>query len=107
MTAAPDRPDWRQRGADYQASAAVAQALVGRLLRRLHAMECDRAGTTDIGPFMAGAVGALVEIVAETDMPMAELRAKLLQVFDGVAPQFEIERAHRRGGAVPGSEARQ
>ncbi|MFN7129780.1 MAG: hypothetical protein ACK4OJ_12030 [Brevundimonas sp.] len=92
--------DWKAKGADYQARAYVAQETVAHLLRRLHALEHNRSGSTDMGPFVAGLIGGVIEVVCETDMPMADLRAAILTVFDGLAPQFEMERAANKAGAT-------
>ncbi|MFN7110298.1 MAG: hypothetical protein ACK4M2_01580 [Brevundimonas sp.] len=93
--------DWKAEGEDYQASAHVAQAMVARLLKRLHALEHDRSGSTDMGPFVAGLVGGVIEVVSETDMPLSDLRAAILTVFDSLAPQFEMERHAKQAGAFP------
>jgi hypothetical protein len=92
--------DWKAEGEDYQASAAVAQDLVTRLLRKLHALEFVRSGRRDMGPFIVGALGGIIEVVSETDTSMAELRAQLLETFDTVAPQFEMHRTAAKAGAA-------
>ena len=99
--------EWKAQGQDYQVSAALAQELVARLLRQLVMAENTRSGRRDMGPFVAGVIGGVVEVVNETDMPLPELRAAMLTVFDGVAPQFEMEKAVKRAGATvsPGGRA--
>lgn len=92
--------DWQATGEDYQVSAAVAQDMVARLLRKLTIAETARSGRRDLGPFVAGVIGGVVEVVNETDMPLDELRAAMLKVFDAVAPQFEMEKATRNAGGV-------
>ena len=94
--------DWQAQGQDYQLSAALAQELVARLLRKLAVAEADRSGRRDMGPFVAGVIGGVVEVVNDTDMPLSELRAAMLTVFDAVAPQFEMEKAAKRAGAGMG-----
>lgn len=96
-------PDWRQTGDDYQTVAHSTSVTVEHLIRRIHAMEYRRSGRTDAGPIVAGTVSAIIDFVADTQMPFAELREKMLQVFDAVAPQIEIERAARRSGASASS----
>ncbi|MFW2344468.1 MAG: hypothetical protein ACN4EU_04140 [Brevundimonas mediterranea] len=92
--------DWKAEGEDYQAVATLTREVVARLLRKLFALELVRSGRRDMGPFIVGDLGGIIEVVSETDTSMAELRAQLLETFDTVAPQFEMHRTAAKAGAA-------
>ncbi len=68
-------------------------------LHTIHRDCAQRHNTTDAGPMLSGALGAVMQFVFDTGGEWEPTKAALILQMDTLAPQMEMARAERLRGA--------
>lgn len=72
---------------------------LGPQLHAIHRDTAARYGTTDAGPLLSGALGAVMLFIFDTAGVWEPTREALIKQMDTLAPQMEMARAERLRGA--------
>jgi hypothetical protein len=78
---------------------------LGPQLHAIHRDTATRYNTTDAGPLLSGALGAIMLFVFDTDGVWEPTREALILQMDTLAPQMEMARAERKAGAADAGQA--